>query len=505
MQEKKTIRILKILCVILFLLIIFFQIFKSYSFPLGYDGAYQASASKNIALGYGYVTSYNGIKLFNPELSTGYPLVLPITLGVKIFSNKYWVPNFVFSSIVLALLLIVLYLPKKFDFVDEKKLWVWRTLFLSFLMFSSSLETIIKYHSELSSFLGEMPTAFLVIISTFVLMLAKDSKKLYFASGLIGGFALATKFISILSILPIFVAYLFLNCQNKNDLKAKIPHIILYLTAFAIPYAAFEIFKLVNLGGISQYLQLKAQEHEFFAVNGSGISSYKSIFKKIITNSKNLIFYEGFCRFLLTLFMPLFFTFNLIKNRKTIKPESYFVHIFMFAFAVNLYWWLPMSFGWSRHLLIGWMLLLAAISSFAFCFNNKNKYVYSIIIVLFLTLTCSYNFVLTFVNFNQTIAAHSRVKDMQQAANFISTHKEYKYFGCDWWVARDLEYILPTVNNFSDARDTTKFNDKIHNKALVINAHFWDWESSSINNKIKNQCLKGVLFSNENYLITRCD
>lgn len=505
MPEKTLIKILKTLCIILFSLIIFFQIFKSLTFPLGYDGAYQASVSKNIAFGYGYVSSYNGIKLFNPEISTGYPLVLPVALGIKIFSNKYWVPNLIFSSIVLGLLLIVLYLPKKFDFVDEKKLWAWRTLFLGFLVFSSSLETLIKYHSELSSFLGEMPTAFLIIISAFVLMLAKDSKKLYFISGLLGGFALATKFISILSVLPIFLAFLFLKCQTKADLKAKIPHILLYLSAFLMPYLAFEAFKLIDLGGISQYLHLKAQEKAIFKVNGSGFSSYKDALIKAKVNAHNLTFYEGFFRFLLTLIIPTFFTFNLIKNRKNIKPEAYFTHIFMFAFAINLYWWLPLSFGWSRHLLIGWMMFLAAMSSFAFCFNNKNKYVYSIIIILFLTMTCSYNFILFFKDFKTLSAGYSRIKDMQEAANFISTHKEYKYFGCDWWVARDLEYILPTINNFSDARDKTKFNNNIHNKALVVNAHFWNWEASSINNKIKNQCLKSVLFANDNYIITRCD
>lgn len=505
MSEKPLINILKTLCVILFLLIIFFQIFKSLTFPLGYDGAYQASVSKNIAFGYGYVTSYNGIKPLNPETSTGYPLVLPVALGVKIFSNKYWVPNLVFSTIVLGLLLIVLYMPKKFDFVDEKKIWAWRTLFLGFLVFSSSLETLIKYHSELSSFLGEMPTALLVIISAFVLTLAKDSKKLYFFSGLLGGLAFTTKFISIISVLPIFGAFLFLNCQTKANFKEKIPHILLYLSAFAMPYLAFELFKLIDMGGISQYLQLKSSEKSFFAINGSGLSSYSDAINKFKTTSKNLIFYEGFFRFLLTLVLPIFFTFNLIKNRKTIKPEAQFVHIFMFAFVINLCWWMFMSFGWSRHLLIGWMLFLAALSSFAFCFNNKNKYFYSIIILLFLTLTCSYNFVLFFKDIKTLSAGHSRIKDMQEAANFISNHKEYKYFGCNWWVPRDLEYILPTINNFSDALDKTKFNNKIHNKALVVNAHYWNWEASSINNNIKNQCLKGVLFANDNYIITRCD
>jgi len=505
MQEKSLIRSLKVICVILFLLIIFFQIFKTYTCPLGYDGAYQASVSKNIAMGYGYVTSYNGIKLFNPELTTGYPLVLPVALGVKLFSNQYWVPNLIFSSIVLLLLITILYLPKKFDFVDEKRLWIWRTVFLGFLVFSSSLETLKTYHSELSSFLGEIPTVFLIIISTFILILAKNKKSLYFISGLIGGVAFATKFISLISVVPIFATYLFLICTKKSDLKEKIPHIILFITGFIAPYAAFEIFKLIDSGGIQHYLQIKAQEHEFFATNGSGLSLGDNIFRRFIANSQSLISFIGFFRFFIILFLPLIFTFNLFKNKKNIKPESYFVYIFMFAFMVNLYWWLFMSFGWSRHLLIGWVLFLTAISTFVFCFNNKNKYVYSIIILLFLSLPCSSNFYLTFLNFKLLSMTHSRVKDLNEAANFITVHKEYKYYGCSWWVARDLEYILPTINNFSDALDTTKFNKKIHNKALVVNAHTWNWEENPINNDIKNQCKKGILFSNENYLITRCD
>lgn len=503
--ERSLIRGLKILSIMLFLVIIFFQIFKTMTCPLGYDDAYQASVSKNIAKGLGYATSYNGIKLFNPELTTGYPIVLPVALGMKIFSNKYWVPNLICSSIVLFLLLIVLYLPKKFDFIDEKKLWIWRTIFLGFLVFSCSLEPLMKYHLELSSFLGEMPSVLLIIIFTFVLIIAKNKKSTFILAGLLGGLAFATKFISIISVFPIFAAYLFLTCQNKNDFKEKIPHIAMFLIGFALPYIAFEIFKIVDLGGISQYLQMKAEEHEFFIANGSGISGNGNIFKRFSDNSKNLISLTGFIRFFIILLMPIIFTVKLLKNRKTIHPQSYFVYIFMFAFAVNLYWWLFMSLGWGRHLLIGWILFLTAISTFVFCFNNKNKYVYLVLIVLFLSLPCSFNVDSTFLNFKKLSETHSKIQDLNEAANFIKTHVEYKYYGCGWWVSRDLEYILPTVNNFSDAIDTKQFNKTIPNKALVINAHTWNWDENIINNNVKKQCSKKILFKNNNYIISLCD
>jgi len=504
-KDKLLIKCLQMASIALFCVVIFFQIIRIAIPQFEYDSSYNATIAKNMSLGYGPSSSYDGIKMFNPEVTTGLTLILPVALGIKVFSNTPWVPNAICSLINIILLLVILYLPRNFNFIDKKKLWIWRALFLAFIVMSFSLESnLMVFHSEFSAVLGEFPAVLLIIISAITLILSENRKSMYFLAGLIGGLAFATKTMALISVIPIFFTYLLLTCKKWSDLKSKVFPIISFFIGFFAPYLLTEIYKYIEMGSVFKYLELKAQEHEFFVTSGSGVQSHYNVFYKFYLNSQILISKLGFLRYFILLGFPAICMFKLFFiKRLNLNKSVLLMSVLMCAAFVNIGWWLFCSMGWIRHFSIGWMLFLTALSASVFYIDTKNKYIYSLIILLFLTIPSSINVDKSFVKFNAL--NNHKLQAQNEAVKFISTHNEYKYYGCNWWANRDLEYALPKVNNFSNCMDSKNFNNKIHNKALVRTMGYWNWENNPAATALKNKCEKNILFKNNYYIISSCD
>lgn len=504
-EDKMLIRIFKIISFFLFCFIVIFQVLN---ICLKYDDSYNATVAKNIAFGYGYVSSYNGIVLFPPSVTVGVSLLLPVALAIKLFSNQYWVPSVTTSLVFLLLLLIVMYLPKKIKSITEKQLWIWRSVFMALIIFVSNLRNadsftlkvgeIPMYNGAFSMMFGEFPSALFLIIFVFVLILSENKKMLYFIAGIIASLAFLTKTISLISILPIGGTYLFFNYSN---LKSKSNFVIFVTLGFLIPLISLELYKFITLGGFDKYLILKKQEYSFLKEGGSGLDSV--VCMKTQYNMKSMIYEIGFLRFIMLIALPLWVTISYFFN-KTHKNFNVLLCLLASAVSLNIIWWLCISsFEWIRHFLIGWFLFLTMISIFVFSINNKNKYVYLLIILLFLTTACSIRSYKMFLNLNKHINIQMSKKNaLLEARDFIINNKQYRYYGVGWWANRSLEYILPTINNFSDAMDSAQFNSTIKNKVLVRDVEYWNWEGYPNIEKIRQQSEKHIIFQNSQYVMS---
>lgn len=504
-EDKMLIRLFKIISIFLFCFIIVFQVLN---ICLEYDDSYNATVAKNIAFGQGYVSSYNGIFLFPPRITVGVPLVLPVALAIKVFSNQYWVPGVATSLVFLILLLGVMYLPKKIKGITEKQLWIWRSVFMGLIIFASNLKNvdsfvlkmgeIPRYNGAFSMMLGEFPSALFLIILAFILILSENKKMLYFIAGIIASLAFLTKTITLISILPICCAYLFFNYGN---LKSKLNFIIFLAFGFLIPIISLELYKFITLEGFDKYLILKKQEYSFFKEGGSGL--YSLIYVDVTHKIKSIIYEIGFFRFIILIVIPLWIISSCFFN-KIKKNLNILVCMLASAVLLNTIWWIFFSsVGWIRHFLICWFLFLTMISIFVFLINNKNKYIYSAIILLFLTTPCSSKIDKIFLSLDKYIDIQmSKNKALFEARDFIVNHKQYNYYGADWWANRRLEYVLPTINNFSDAMDTSKFNSKINNKVLVRDIEYWNWTEEPNLEKLRQQSEKHIVFQNSQYVMS---
>ena len=504
-EDKILIRLFKIISVFLFCFIIVFQVLN---ICLEYDDANHATVAKNMAFGYGYASSYNGIQLFPSAISVGYPFVLPVAVAIKIFSNKYWVPSVTTAVICLLLLLIMMYLPKKIKYITEKQLWIWRSVFMGLIIFASNLRNadsfilkqgeISRYNGAFSMMLGEFPSALMVVISAFILILSDNRKILYFTAGIIASLAFLTKTITLISIVPICIAYLFFNYGN---LKSKLNFIFFLTLGFLVPIISFEFYKFITFGGLDKYLILKKLDYSFFKEEGSGLDS--TVFITTADKIKSMIYEIGFLRFIILIVLPLWVIISGVFN-KINKNINILVCMLASAVLLHAIWWIFFSpVGWIRHFLICWTLFLTMISIFVFLINDKNKYIYLVIILLFLTTPCSSKINKMFLSLNKYIDIQmTKNNALFEARDFIINNKQYKYYGAGWWANRRLEYILPTINNFSDALDPLQFNPTIKNKVIVRDVEYWNWINEPNIEKIRQQSEKHIIFQNSHYVMS---
>ncbi len=484
---------LKALKIATFLMLGLFFYIQITNIGFDYDAAYNATISKNIAQGIGYVSSYNGIVTFNPEITTGYTMIFPVALGIKIFSNQYWVPGLVSTLLIFALLLAVLYVPKHFNFIDEKKLWSWRIVFIALMLFASNG---ILYFTSL---LGEVPAAFFVILSALILILSKERKSFYFLAGFLASCALVTKILTLISVVPVFLAYLLLKFRSFKELKAKIWSIAWFFIGLAVPLALFEIYKIASLGSFAKYLKLKNTESLFFSSSGSGVDSIWKVFVNLFRNSFAFVKEFGILRMGIFIILPLVSLVWMYRKREDKKYAP--VYLLSAAVLFNALWWFVLCpTHWFRHLLIGYILFLAMLSFSVFIFNNKNKLMLSLIILLFLTVPSSLNVSKALFNPKNPFDTPYELKE---ASGFILSHPDYKYYGCGWWANRHLEYILPGVNNFSDCL-RGKFKKKAVN-ILVREKAYWNLDRSRRIDKIQRKCEKNIIFENKGYVFSKCE
>jgi hypothetical protein len=72
--------------------------------PMDYDTAFFASVAKNVANGFGYITSHHEKLFFNPEVTTGPTLILPLAGLIYFLSNTFWLPSLFMVTVNLLLL-----------------------------------------------------------------------------------------------------------------------------------------------------------------------------------------------------------------------------------------------------------------------------------------------------------------------------------------------------------------------------------------------------------------
>jgi hypothetical protein len=90
-----------------------------HSTSITFDDGYNASVSKNLSMGLGYVTSYNNYVYFNPEITTGPTILMPVSILISIFGNKNWVPGLGASIFINIGLILIFYFLYKTKFTNK--------------------------------------------------------------------------------------------------------------------------------------------------------------------------------------------------------------------------------------------------------------------------------------------------------------------------------------------------------------------------------------------------
>lgn len=424
------------------------------------DDAYIASAVKNMALGIGWASSYGRIFFLDPEITTGPAFLWPAAMLMKIWGPEIWAPRLIalFLNVLLAIGLFML-LKNRWG----KKQWLVMVIILPLLM--SRLLPI-----QWVSTLGDLPATlyFFIAMACIADGLEKHDRKRLFFGGLILGAALITKTI-VLILIPGVACMLIWHahvCQGRYVSWRMCTNSIIIALGLLIPLTGWQLYQGRVLEGLSQEEQLIVEElyRFFFYRGGSGLDGLLQAFSDGVVPSylfkafqNNVQFYAPllsafpgpnavwFWGILLFVFiLPLAMCFkkpeasDLFLLGSSISTAVYFVwvlffgnHIFDHHFYIALFFW---AINFSVVLTQKWMVgLIAAVFIAAGIIYKPDSNP------------------LTGELYKPAFHKSSLYTALEKVQDFLRQHPSLgPLAGCGSIVAWELEYALPSVNNFSN-------------------------------------------------------
>ena len=75
--------------------------------------------------------------------------------------------------------------------------------------------------------------------------------------------------------------------------------------------------------------------------------------------------------------------------------------------------------------------------------------------------------------------------------------------GCGWWVPRDLEYVLPGVNNFKDCFRLHP-EEAVSKRILLVRNEFYNWDKQAILDRYRDACDARTIYKLEPFVISEC-
>ena len=473
-------------------------IFVSTNVPIDYDEAFNASVAKSLATGYGYSTPYPVRTVFDPYITTGPGLLLPIAVAVFLKPNTYYAPGLMAGIVNAGLLWFLgdLLLKRNFAAASTSSPWlrglIVMPITLVVLLFGLAGYTTVglgECASTLSLAIGCVLVADLVTAP-------KIERKDAFVAGLALGFSLLFKFIAILPVTVILAGAAAWGLARRGS-DAKLWLINLGCGAASPSF----LFLLVRL----PYLDIKLEAVRF-ARSGSGINLFKNglvsalaaIRDIAIANSHTLLHWIG--GFIGMVFCTVAATAILWPYGRSLKQgddrNKFFLLLLLAGGFSIVVWWVVMSpWGLIRHVYVGMVMILIALSLSPFLLRSTPRLVGALSLVLLVVLwgntwharldgvppgfannfTPQRGFDISPAVANYTMPRLSpdpRIANQRDALSKIeelrTRYPAYHFLGCGLGANRDLEFLSKEASLFRDCLDESRGTKSF----LVMNGIF---------------------------------
>ncbi len=296
---------------------------------------------------------------------TGPGSIIPNALVIRLFGTGFWALRAGPLLFYTLLLLIAAY--AMYRLVG----WGAVVLFHLFLFFYPRLSIFLSYEA-----MGEVTAMFYIILAYFVFALAVSQPnrrwRYFMGAGLIGGLAISTKLLALLSVsgILIWAGWLYLSRQNWVRLK----ELIILSCGMILPQFIYELIQLivlVRLTNLELYLRHAQQRLVFVLDDGSGLglrvhSGAEFMWRKFfmlaeISNRKEWVVIVIFTTILLGgIFLWL------VWHKDNFKIGL--VAPIWLGWLMNTFWFVSLAkTGWPRHFWFGLILavMLLCVITFA--------------------------------------------------------------------------------------------------------------------------------------------
>jgi hypothetical protein len=339
-----------------------------------FDGAIFAQISQNLEKHFEYATNYQG-KLFDPLITTGIPVTLPVAILFLLFGESF-AAGLIVNAIYLILLVFVIsfYLKKCLKLNNF-------LILLTIIMLCGTWDLFIDGFG----LYGEIPMFFYFMLAVIFLHKHEDTSKskFLFWSGLFLGLSFLTKTVILICVPALIFAVTFdfmvkrgLTLRMQAGLKRFFQDYMMLPAGFLVPVFVFELYKLISLG-IAVYIQMWKDQWIYVLERAGvkqGLPDTNGTFAKFITHLNIFSSFVGISKIIIVLMLVVLLIsflailsygiYHFWKKRLPEKTEkTLFSNDVLVMITVTLSyfgWWLiivPTQTAWYRYIFIGYILL----------------------------------------------------------------------------------------------------------------------------------------------------
>ncbi len=462
---------------ILILLIIVLSTYIAFSQGINFDEALFLQVPSSLVTQGSYSTTYDGGMPFDPWVTTGPTVLLPIYLVFNYFGIGIYQARII-MLIYFLLMLSISFLTSRHLFGIASAIGTSTLILLMPQMFFFGLKVV-----------GEVPAAFYMLLA--VMLLAKE-KPLF--SGFFMGLAVLTKFVFSLFVLPLFLLFGLEYFLSTTIHKKKIfVFYSLIAVGALVPNLVWEIVKLLSLGSYGYIENTETFNGIFNLVVGLGQSASPSILTRIEILSYP---FDHIPSIIVLALLAIVFLHNLLAVSKHLKRAVEWTNkdrskLFLILFSItSLIWWLSgLNIGWWRHIFPSYIVIMLLIgNSFASLvkftansiqiLNNRENWRSAI---LHLTVTAITIYLFIFIIIVPTKAQVERITPLSsetlasqiqlgsEISNITQKGGVISYWG--WWQSTEISFLTQTqFLNIGNSYTRKKLNKltKQGQKILVL-------------------------------------
>jgi hypothetical protein len=430
------------------------------------DDSVYAEQAKNLATGVGYATTIQhdthdfGVRLFDPYMGTGPAAVLPVALAVRVLGNALWVPGVTTVALWTALLWAIYGALRRLSTEPERR-------HLAVLAFSYVAFALTLFHSEhWSALLGEVPAALLVVLAIALWATAPTPRR-HFSAGVILCLAVLAKTLAALYVIAFLVAVALDSARPRDAADGRVRRGLLAVAAgLALPATVLETWKLATLGP-SLYATRVRETFQF--VGAQGLGAPESLLARVTRLCQD--FYDTFSASVVEVFL-----FTAAASLAMLLHRQGALRRFGLAaglgLAANAAYWLFLSVGWSRYLIMAVVVASATIALSMLAWPRRWLVAWAAAVLFWLVPTWGrMGYPLTLMDrgwFRESTAA----VNLRRAADYLSRYARGRIVVGEWWATMvDLEYASSAPLVFKGYRALPALPER-STFLLVVNERF---------------------------------
>jgi len=432
------------------------------------DDARLAVIAKSLASGLGYATTFPAETaqeiahpiLFHPFTGSGPALIVPCAIAFKIFGKNEVLPGLTAIFIWGGILTLVLARISR------------RINGLSFLLgvsvMCAAFLAIFSFHFEQwYAFLGEIVGAALLILAHWIISNERFSERSSFLCGLAVGCAMQAKLLAGIPAIGIILVFVVRGMHNRLRLVQLSKYAAALLIGSLTPTLSFEAYKLFQLG-VHGYL---ANWQELLnAMKVAGLPSDTHLSLLLVRQRIGLVYHQFGINLIGILALLLFGTFlywhSASKNWILLSAGL------LFSVTITAIYWVTLSIGWGRYLVIAVALGVFLLSVPIFTLELWPKLLFAFLTVVLLRTDFSR------IGYIVHSADHGLFRPTTErtaraaVVRVIDQRKQEApaILGSRWWGSfADIEFSLPGSMNFKTIQ---KVSDLSEPNIILLNRRF---------------------------------